>query len=222
MSLLIEAKNLSFKYNKKKVIFEDFNFKLHSGEVVGLKGDSGCGKTTLCNLLCGIIPNVYPGIINGELLIEGKSSSKMTLPEISTYVGIVFQDAHNQFFAPTLEENLAFAPENLKLCTDEIENRIKKALDMVKLAEYRYFSPHKLSGGQQHLAALASLITLDSKVLILDEIMVGLDKESKAIVLEVIKSFKDMGKSIVIVEHNEDCLGICDRILRFQNKRWEA
>lgn len=222
MSYLIETKDLGFGYNKKTTVFENLNFKLNSKEIVGIKGDSGCGKTTLCNLLCGIIPNVYQGIITGDILIDCKSTKDMTIAQISTNVGIVFQEAQNQFFAPTLEENLAFASENLKLDKDEIERRIVDALNLVNLTKYRYISPHKLSGGQMHLAALASLITLDPKVFILDEIMASLDLSSSELVIEIIKALKGMGKSIIIVEHNDNYLEICDRVLKYDNKHWEA
>ncbi len=222
MNPLIEINQLSFKYHKSNNIFDNLDFNLCKGEVVGLKGSSGCGKTTFCNVLCGIIPNIYPGIVEGEIMIDGKSSKHMSMAEISTHVGIVFQEAKNQFFAPTLEENLAFAPENLKLSSVEIEKRIVEALDLVNLSEYRYFSPHKLSGGQQHLAALASLITLDPQVIILDEVMASLDKNSSELVLDIIKRFKSMGKAVIVVEHNDLALKCCDRVLKYENKRWEV
>ncbi len=218
---LIRIENLSFMYDKAKTIFENLNLHICEGDVIGIKGDSGVGKSTFCNILCGIIPNNVNGILTGDVYFGEKNIKNMNIAQISTYVSIVFQNAKNQFFAPTLEENLAFAPENLKLTQSEIEKRVVESLELVGLSDYRYFSPFKLSGGQQHLAAIASIITLSPSVVILDETMASLDNKSKDIVFSIVSKLKSEGKAIIMVEHEESSFEICNKIMMLKDKTWE-
>ena len=117
----VEIKNLHFTYpESKKSILNGIGLKINKDEVITIVGLSGCGKSTLCYCICGIIPHVFEGDMQGEVLIFGNSTKNMKLPAISTNVGIVFQDPDTQLFSPTVEDEIAFGPENLCVERNEI------------------------------------------------------------------------------------------------------
>jgi len=125
----IEINNLSFKYkNTKEKILDNVNLKVNEGEILAIIGSSGCGKSTLCNCICGLIPNVYAGEYYGEVKIFGQNIKSMTLAQIATKVGIIFQNPATQLFSPTIEDELAFGPENLCVGRDEIGRRMEDVL----------------------------------------------------------------------------------------------
>ncbi|MCK4260373.1 MAG: ABC transporter ATP-binding protein [Halanaerobiales bacterium] len=216
----IEVRNLSFRYFKqKRLILDDISLKINKGEVVAIVGLSGSGKSTLCYCLSGIIPNAQQGEMTGEVLIEGTSTTKMTIPTIATRVGIVFQNPDTQLFFPTVEDELAFGPENLCIESEEIGKRISESLKLVGMEAFRYKSPHHLSGGQKQLIALASALTLKPEILIFDEAMSQIDKTGKKLIKDVILDLKKAGKSVIMVEHDLNNLDIADRILVLQQGR---
>ena len=120
---------------------------------------SGIGKSTLCYCLSGIIPHVYGGVMEGQVYLNGRDTRDLTLPQIATTLGIVFQNPDNQLFSFTVEDEVAFGPENLCLPPEEIEHRITDALKKVGMSEFRHANPQQLSGGQRQLIALASVLT---------------------------------------------------------------
>ena len=132
-------------------------------------------------------------------------------------VGIVFQNPDAQLFSPTVEDEIAFGPENLCLPRKEIENRIEKALGIVGMLEYRHFNPVHLSGGQKQLIAIAASLALEPKALIFDEALSQLDNNSTKLVKNVINKLKGRGIAILMVEHNRENLDIADRIYRLSN-----
>ena len=210
----IEIKSLCFKYEPDgRYIFKGLDLKVKKGEILAVVGPSGIGKSTLCYCLSGIIPHVYHGIMQGEVCLNGKSTLKMTLPEIATMLGIVFQNPDNQLFSPTVEDEIAFGPENLCLPRAEIGRRIDEALRDVGMDNFRLFSPHHLSGGQKQLIALASALSLNPEVLIFDEAMSQIDADGKKTVKEIIRKLKQEGKTVIMIEHDYDNLKIADRAM---------
>lgn len=210
----VEVKGLGFKYEEEgRDILKGLDLSVKKGEILAILGLSGIGKSTLCYCLSGIIPHVYRGIMQGEVLLNGRSTQEMTLPKIALTLGIVFQSPDNQLFSPTVEDEIAFGPENLCLSREEIGRRIAQTLQKVGMEGFRLFSPHQLSGGQKQLIALASTLSLNPEILIFDEAMSQIDAAGKIAVKEIMKKLKQEGKTIIMIEHDFDNLHIADRVM---------
>lgn len=210
----VEVKNLNFKYkNAKKKTLENINLTVNEGEIIAICGASGSGKSTLCNCICGLIPNIYEGEYSGEVKIFGRDIKLMSKAEMAISVGMIFQNPSTQLFSPTIEDELAFGPENLCVDRNEIDRRIEKILKIINMEEYRYENPNSLSGGQQQLVAIASVLMLNPKILICDEIMSWVDDDGKKIIKNLIIDLKKQGKTIIMVEHNKENLLIADRTI---------
>lgn len=218
----IEVNNLHYRYEKNtRKILNGVNLKVMEGEVVAIVGLSGSGKSTLIYSICGIIPHIYEGDLKGEAKIWGKNISDMRLSEISTKVGIVFQDPDTQLFSPTVENEIAFGPENLCVTREEIGLRIKKVLKTVDMEEHRLENPNNLSGGQKQLIAIASVLAMETEILLFDEILSQIDKKGKEKIRKIIKGLKEKGKTIILIEHDLENVQIADRILQLKDGKLE-
>lgn len=216
----IRAKNLSFKYKKNdKNIINDVSLQVNKGEILAIVGLSGSGKTTLCYCLSGIIPNVYTGDLTGEVFIKDQIIKNMSMPQIATKVGIVFQNPETQIFFPIVENELAFGPENLCINRNEIDERINEVLSLLDIENIRYEKTQHLSGGQKQLIALASVLTLKPEILIFDEVMAQIDKKGKKAIKDIILQLKKEGRTVIMVEHNLDNIDIADKKLVLKNGR---
>ncbi len=202
MQQIIEVQNLSFAYPNRGQVLKDISFCVPKGQIVGLIGASGCGKSTLCLCLAGIIPHSIKGKMKGKIWIDSKDVMDCTLPQLAQKIGMVFQDPDTQLFCPTVEDELAFAPENLCIPPGEIQQRVSKTLKMIDIEHLRYRNPSQLSGGEKHLVALGAVLTLDPDILIFDEVMPRLDEAGKSKIEQVIMQLKSQGKTIVMVEHH--------------------
>lgn len=186
---------------------------------MGIVGLSGIGKSTLCFCLSGIIPHVYGGIMEGEVLLNGQSSRELSLPTIATTLGLVFQNPDHQLFAFNVEDELAFGPENLCVPRAEIARRIEEVLAIVGMQDYRHANPQQLSGGQRQLIAVAAVLCLQPEILIFDEAMSQIDAEGRAKLKAVMLRLKDQGKTMVMIDHDLDNLQIADRVLVLKEGR---
>lgn len=214
----IEIKDLSFRYkSSSSPILQAVDLTVPKGEVLTLVGLSGNGKSTLLNIICGIIPHIRQGVIEGQIKLWGEEVKNLKMLDITKRVGIVFQDPDSQLFSPTIEDEIAFGPENLCIEKDEIEKRISKVLQMVNMEEYRYENPNNLSGGQKQLIAIAAVLAMEPDILLFDEILAQVDVEGRKKIKNVIKNLKAQGKTIVSVEHDLENLDIADRVLKLEN-----
>jgi len=210
----IEVRGLSFRYtHDSRAILNNISLDVEKGQILAILGLSGIGKSTLCYCMSGIIPHVYGGIIEGEVYLNGVSTRELTLPSIAKTLGIVFQNPDNQLFSPTVEDEVAFGPENLCVPRDEIGTRINDALGKVGMRDLFLSSPNKLSGGQKQLIALASVLSLHPQILIFDEAMSQIDYGGRALVKGIMKKLRDENKTIVMIEHDLENLDIADRVL---------
>ena len=210
----VETKNLHFAYpGSEKNILNGIELKINEGELLTIVGLSGCGKSTLCYCICGIIPHVLDGDMKGEVLIFETSTRNMKLPAISTNVGIVFQDPDTQLFSPTIEDEIAFGPENLCVERDEIGERITKNLELAAMEKNRYANPENISGGEKQLIALASTLSLNPRIIIFDEVMSQLDDAGKSKIKKAIKDLKADGKTIIMIGYDSLVLDLIDRII---------
>ena len=214
MNLPVRVQELNFSYQKEsRQILKDIHLEARAGEAVAIVGLSGIGKSTLCYCISGIIPHVYSGCMTGHVYIQGEDTRELSLPQIATRLGVVFQNPDNQLFSPTVEDEVAFGPENLCLPRTEIALRVDEALEVAGIAHLRNASPHRLSGGQKQLVALASVLSLNPQILIFDEAMSQLDAQGRDSVKNLIRKLKGEGRTILMVEHDLTNLDVADRVM---------
>ncbi len=216
MSIKIE--NLTHIYMAKtpfeKVALSNVNANINDGEFVALIGHTGSGKSTLIQHMNGLLkPN------QGKIFVDGVdiTASGVKLTDIRKKVGLVFQYAEYQLFEETIEKDIMFGPKNLGLNDEEALERTKRAMDMVGLdyETYRNKSPFDLSGGQKRRVAIAGVVAMEPRVLILDEPTAGLDPKGRDEILgELYKLHKSYNMTIILVSHSmEDVAKVADRIL---------
>ena len=214
----IELKNVDYIYNaglpSEVYALKDINLEINSHEIVGLIGQTGSGKSTLVQLLNGLlIPT------NGDCIIDGiNSKDKKKRKDARFMVGLVFQYPENQLFEETIAKDIAFGPKNMGLREEEIDKRVRVAMAKVGLdyETYKDKSPFELSGGQQRRVAVAGILSMNPKVLVLDELTAGLDPVGRdEIFEEIISLYKaDPELSIVLVSHSmEDVAEYVDRVI---------
>lgn len=214
-SAIIEVENLSFKYYGREYALKDVSLEVRQGEFVVLAGRSGCGKTTLLRCLNGLIPNFYEGYFSGRVLVDGMDTRETPPHILSQTAGMVFQNPDNQLFALSVEADVAFPLENLGLPRDLILERVEWALKTLKIEDLRHRSPFELSGGQKQKVAIASVLAMKPKILLLDEPTSSLDPFSaKNLVESIIELNKREKLTIVISEHRLELLLPCaDRLI---------
>ena len=214
----IEVRNLRYTYNHgmpgETLALDDVSFDVQDGEIIGIIGHTGSGKSTLLQHLNGLIkPD------SGEVYVDGRciNDGKVRLVEIRRKVGLVFQYPEYQLFEETVAKDVAFGPGNLGLNDEEIEKRCREALEIVGFDydEIGGISPFELSGGQKRRVAIAGVIAMRPRVLILDEPTAGLDPTAHQGILNMIRRIHDeMGIIIILVSHNMgDVAEMCDRII---------
>lgn len=216
MSIKIE--NLVHVYMPKspfeKVALNNVNIEINEGEFVALIGHTGSGKSTLIQHMNGLLKPT-----SGRIVVDGEDITKdgVKLTDIRKKVGLVFQYPEYQLFEETIEKDIEFGPRNLGLSDDEITKRVKRSMEMVGLDydTYRNKSPFDLSGGQKRRVAIAGVIAMEPKVLILDEPTAGLDPKGRDDILEQIKVLHDEYKmTIILVSHSMEDVGkLAERII---------
>jgi energy-coupling factor transport system ATP-binding protein len=209
----LEIKNLSFRYDQDgRNILNGINLEIRSSEITAITGLSGSGKSTLCYCIMGIIPHVYQGVLRGDVLIYGRPVSLMKIPGIAVNAGIIFQDPDTQLFSPTVEDDIAFGPENLCMNRREIAARIDGSLEVAGMKEYRFSDSDGLSGGEKQLIAIASVLSLNPRIIIFDEAMSQLDEKSRERVKSIMKELRKKGRAVVVVENEARNLDMADRL----------
>ncbi|MBO5407959.1 MAG: energy-coupling factor transporter ATPase [Clostridia bacterium] len=213
----ITVENLSYIYAPgtpfEKAALRDINFTIESGDFVGLIGHSGSGKSTLVQHLNGLVKPTDGTIRIGERVITGKHADTKGL---CFTVGLVFQYPEQQLFAETIYQDIAFGPSNMGLSPAEIDLRVRTAMDLVGLSpDLMEKSPFSISGGQKRRVAIAGVLAMEPKVLILDEPTAGLDPKGRDEILNSIRKIhKQMDMTVILVSHSmEDVAKYCDKLL---------
>jgi cobalt/nickel transport system ATP-binding protein len=202
----LEVRSLHFSYPDGHIAVKNISFTIHHGESVGIIGANGAGKSTLLMLLMGVL---FPN--KGEVLVGDVHIAKKTLPMIRQRLGMVFQDPDDQLFMTTVYDDVAFGPRNYKLDEKEVESRVVKALELVGISHLRDRAPFKLSGGEKRSAAVASVLSMEPDVLIMDEPTAALDPKSRRRVISLLKSFEH---TKIITSHDLDMVfDTCRRII---------
>ena len=214
----VSVRNLNYIYNPglpgETVALSDVSFDVEDGTILGIIGHTGSGKSTLLQHLNGLIrPTSGEIYIDGECITDGKA--KMT--DIRRKVGLVFQYPEYQLFEETVSKDVAFGPKNLGLTDEEQEERVKKAIGLVGLdyEEIKDLSPFELSGGMKRRAAIAGVIAMNPRILILDEPTAGLDPSAHRDILAMIRRIHDeMGIILIFVSHNmADIAEMSDKVM---------
>lgn len=214
---IISLKNISYQYplESEKAI-HDLSFEFQSGQVYGVIGANESGKTTLCNIVRGFIPELYKGALTGEVWIKDKPIKDYNIGELATIIGYSFQNPFTQLsgIKETVYEEIAYGMENIGVTRDKMITKVNELVNMFQLEDLVDKNPFQLSGGQKQRVAIASVLALDPEVIILDEPTSQLDPKSSEDIFEIINLLKKQGKTIILVEHKVDLLAMyCDEIL---------
>ena len=211
---IIETKDLYFSYSDSEgvnpIVLNGVNLSIEAGSFVAILGHNGSGKSTMAKHMNAI--NLPTG---GKVFVGGlDTSDESLLLDIRRTVGMVFQNPDNQIVANVVEEDVAFAPENLGVPSDEIRRRVDDALKAVGMYQYREHAPHLLSGGQKQRIAIAGVIAMQPKCIVLDEPTAMLDPIGRADVIRTIKQFnRDSGMTVVLITHHMDEAAQADRLV---------
>ncbi|MBR5976506.1 MAG: energy-coupling factor ABC transporter ATP-binding protein [Clostridia bacterium] len=202
---MIEFKNVNFEYEQNTKVLEDISFKIDEGESVGLIGCNGAGKSTLMKVLLGLLP------CDGEITVNDLTLNKKNLEEIRRKIGFVLQDSDNQMFMPTVYEDMMFGPLNYGHTKEEAEQRVDEVLEELNLTYLKHKYNHKISGGEKRMAAIATILTMHPKVILMDEPTTALDPENRRMIINTINSLKT---TKLIASHDLDMiLETCQRVI---------
>lgn len=208
MEKVIEIRNLSYTYPDSKEALDDVNMDVFENECIGLIGPNGSGKTTLLLHLNGVLKG-----LKGSVKIMGMEISDANIKKIRSIVGLVFQDPNDQLFSPTVFDEIAFGPINMGLSEDDVKKRVSEALECVGMRGYEDRMPYHLSFGEKKKISLASVLSMNPKIIGLDEPTANLDPKSRRDLIKIIKRLKIEGKTIIIATHDLNAISaIVDRV----------
>ena len=218
MSAIIEMECVSFSYGTAAdgaYALKDIDLSVEEGTFVGLIGPSGAGKSTLASAITGAIPHHYRGRLFGSTLVAGLGTCEASLTDIAKVVGSVLQDIDAQMVASVVEDELLFGLENFGIDHREIEGRIASALDAVGIADLRHREIATLSGGQKQKVAIAAILAMTPRVIVMDEPTSALDPASARDVFEVLRRAKELtGMTVILIEQTVALLAeYCDRVV---------
>lgn len=200
---IIEVKDYSYRYaSTEELVLKNITFTVNEGDFVGVVGCNRAGKSTLCKSIVGILPFVFGGDWSGEIVIDGKSLNDTKGNGTTDVVGIVFQDAESQFTQQTVEDEIAFAMCNFGYERNQMRERVKFAAEACGLMGMLDRSPYHLSGGQQQRLAVASILALQPRVIILDESTSQLDPIGRDEIFRLVGELHRLGKTVIMVDHN--------------------
>lgn len=201
----IRIEDLSYTYPDGHLALNSINLAVHCGETVGIMGPNGAGKSTLALHLNGILTG------EGRVEIMGLEVNKKNLKEVRNRVGLVFQDPDDQLFSPTVKEDVAFGPLNQRLTKEQIEHAVSRALAWVGLEGFEDRSPFHMSFGEKKRASLATVLSMDPDILVLDEPVSNMDPRGRREFIELIGILE---ATKVVVTHDLDMARtVCDRIV---------
>ncbi len=212
----LEIEHLSFAYDDERgkpglQVLRDINLSVEEGESVGLVGANGVGKSTLLKIICGLLP-----LKEGSISVAGLPLNKANLKSIRQLMGYVFQDSDSQLFMSTIYEDVAFAPRNYGFSREETEKMVMAALHQVGLEDSRDKQVYKLSGGEKKLASIATVLAMQSRLMLLDEPTVGLDPRNRR---RLTKVLNDLPCAKLISSHDLNFVeDTCQRVVLLADK----
>lgn len=219
---IIEVRNASFAYRsgsddgQEVLALDDISLSVRQGEFLAVLGRNGSGKSTLAKLMNALILPV-----SGTVIVDGiDTTDEEMLWDIRSTTGMVFQNPDNQIVGTVVEEDVAFGPENLGVPPKEIRARVDEALEMIGMSEFKKHAPHQLSGGQKQRVAIAGILAMRPKCIVLDEATAMLDPVGRREVMRILRRLNsEEGITIVHITHHMDEAGMADRVLVIDNGR---
>lgn len=219
---IVQLTDVSYTYpDANQKVLDSITLTINEGEFVGLVGPAGAGKTTLALTLTGLIPHTLGGSLSGKVLVAGRDTSKGTVASLIhgeegvALVAMTFQDPESQIVGLTVEEDIAFALENVGVPRPEMRRRIDKVLKLLGLETFREAFPYALSGGQKQRVSIAAALALEPRILIMDEPTSELDPVGKKEVFGIVEELKtDKDLTVLMIEHEvEELVKYADRVL---------
>ena len=210
----VRVEDLTFSYaGSRAPALRNINLAQRAGEMIGIMGASGAGKSTLAKVLNRIVPEMEGGDLRGVVMLNGRAIANSHVCDLAGEIGMVFQDFEAQLFSTTVAHEVAFAMERVGMPREEILARLDRALDAVGLRGFEHRDPTTLSGGQKQRLAIASVLALRPRLVVLDEPTTDLDPEGRAEVFALIHRMREQGASLIVIEHEAEELRQCDRVV---------
>ncbi|MGI0084227.1 MAG: energy-coupling factor ABC transporter ATP-binding protein [Nitrososphaerales archaeon] len=213
---IIAVNGFSFRYyGSNQPVLQNVDFRIHAGEIVVIAGKSGSGKSTLLRAINGLIPHQHTGDYSGSVIVDGLQVASTRMSELATKVGYIFQNPENQIFMFSVERDIGFGLENLGVERNEIRQRVDWAMEMLGIKHLALRAPHELSDGQKQRVAIAGVIAMRPRILILDEPTSLLDPHTARDLVKLVKELHDkLGITVLIVEHRLDLVAqIANRVI---------
>lgn len=222
MSEIVKIDNLSFRYHRGTIpALKGITLSVRKGEFIGITGPAGAGKTTLLSCINGVIPHYYSGDFQGHVVVDGLDIAASNFRQLASHIGTVFEDPDFQMVSISVEEEVAFGPENLGLPPQEIEVRIHDALQETRVSDLRERAISTLSGGQKQRVAISSALSMRPKVLLLDDPTSELDPIGTQEVMSALRELnRQLGITVIMVSQDvERLVENADRILLLSDGR---
>ncbi|HEM3702291.1 TPA: energy-coupling factor transporter ATPase [Streptococcus suis] len=220
MNNIIEVKNLTYKYNQEDEHYtlNDVSFHVKQGEWLSIIGHNGSGKSTTVRLIDGLLEAE-----SGDIYIDGDVLTVDNVWDKRRLIGMVFQNPDNQFVGATVEDDVAFGLENQGIPLEEMRIRVNEALELVGMADFKTREPARLSGGQKQRVAIAGVVALRPKIIILDEATSMLDPEGRLDLIKIVREIKDChGMTVISITHDLDEVALSDRVIVMKQGQVES
>ncbi|HFU3799141.1 TPA: energy-coupling factor ABC transporter ATP-binding protein [Streptococcus suis] len=220
MNNIIEVKNLTYKYNQEDEHYtlNDVSFHVKQGEWLSVIGHNGSGKSTTVRLIDGLLEAE-----SGDIYIDGDVLTVDNVWDKRRLIGMVFQNPDNQFVGATVEDDVAFGLENQGIPLEEMRTRVNEALELVGMADFKTREPARLSGGQKQRVAIAGVVALRPKIIILDEATSMLDPEGRLDLIKIVREIKDRhGMTVISITHDLDEVAFSDRVIVMKQGQVES
>ena len=202
---MLELKQVRFAYEKGKDVIRDVSFRIGDGEKVGLIGANGAGKSTVLKLILGLLAG------EGEILADQIPVEKKTLPQIRKKMGYVLQNSDNQMFMPTVLEDMIFGPVNYGLTRAAAEEKAERVLEQLNISGLKDRYNHRISGGEKKMAAIATILTMEPDLILMDEPTASLDPYNRR---QMIRLMRDLPQTLLITSHDLDMIyDTCSRVI---------
>ncbi|HFI0231415.1 TPA: energy-coupling factor ABC transporter ATP-binding protein [Streptococcus suis] len=220
MTNIIEVKNLRYKYHQEDEHYtlNDVSFHVKQGEWLSIIGHNGSGKSTTVRLIDGLLE-----ADSGDIIIDGDVLTVENVWDKRRLIGMVFQNPDNQFVGATVEDDVAFGLENQGIALEEMQTRVNEALALVGMADFKTREPARLSGGQKQRVAIAGVVALRPKIIILDEATSMLDPEGRLDLIKIVREIKEQhGMTVISITHDLDEVALSDRVIVMKQGQVES
>ncbi len=217
---IIEVKNLKYKYNQEdeQYTLNDVSFHVKQGEWLSIIGHNGSGKSTTVRLIDGLLEAE-----SGDIYIDGDALTIDNVWDKRRLIGMVFQNPDNQFVGATVEDDVAFGLENQGIPLEEMRSRVDEALELVGMTDFKTREPARLSGGQKQRVAIAGVVALRPKIIILDEATSMLDPEGRLDLIKIVREIQERhGMTVISITHDLDEVALSDRVIVMKNGQVES